>query len=107
MYHYDKDGKYDWKPENVKRAHDWCKSETEYAMEFGHRSMHGKFPLHTVVVSNTFTQEWEMEDYYKLAEKHGYIVFSLIVENRHGGENIHNVPQAVLDKMKGRFNIKL
>ena len=34
-------------------------------------------------------------------------VFSIIVENRHGGENVHNVPQETLEKMKNRFEIKL
>ena len=34
-----------------------------------------------IVVSNTFTQEWEMEQYFKLAEEYGYMVFTIIVEN--------------------------
>jgi phenolic acid decarboxylase len=60
-----------------------------------------------IVVSNTFTQGWEMEDYYKMAEELGYRVFSLIVENRHGGENIHTVPKETIKKMKDRFKLKL
>jgi phenolic acid decarboxylase len=62
---------------------------------------------HKVVVSNTFTQEWEMEAYYKLAEMYGYRVYSLIVENRHGGVNEHGVPQETLTKMRDRFEVKL
>jgi hypothetical protein len=49
-----------------------------------------------VVVSNTFTTEKEMKPYYELAEKYGYRVYSLIVENRHGeseSTNIHNLPK--------------
>jgi plasmid replication initiation protein len=60
-----------------------------------------------IVVSNTFTQEWEMQPYYELAEKYGYRVFSLIVENRHKGENIHGVPDEKLEIMKNRFEVKL
>jgi plasmid replication initiation protein len=60
-----------------------------------------------IVVSNTFTQEWEMQTYYELAEKYGYRVFSLIVENRHEGKNIHGVPDDKLEVMKNRFEIKL
>ena len=60
-----------------------------------------------VIVSNTFTQEWEMEDYYDLAKRYGYKVTSVIVENRHGGESIHSVPDATLGNMRNRFNIKL
>ena len=61
----------------------------------------------TIVVSNTFTTEKEMKPYYKLAEQYGYRVHSLIVENRHGGINEHNVPDETLEKMKKRFEIKL
>jgi hypothetical protein len=48
-----------------------------------------------------------MEDYFKLAEKYGYKVVSLIVENRHGSQNIHGVPEEKLKIMKNRFEIKL
>jgi hypothetical protein len=48
-----------------------------------------------------------MEDYFKLAEKYGYKVVSLIVENRHGGKNVHGVPEDKLEIMKNRFEIKL
>lgn len=60
-----------------------------------------------IAVSNTFTQEWEMEPYMELAKKYGYTVFTIIVENRHGGVNQHNVPDEVLNKMRERFEIKL
>jgi hypothetical protein len=60
-----------------------------------------------VAVSNTFTQEWEMQPYYDLAAKYGYRVHSLIVENRHGGENSHGVPEEKLDQMEDRFEVKL
>jgi hypothetical protein len=62
---------------------------------------------HKIVVSNTFTQEWEIQPYYVLAEKYGYRVFSLIAENRHEGKNIHGVPDDKLELMKNRFEIKL
>jgi hypothetical protein len=61
----------------------------------------------TIVVSNTFTQEWEMKPYFDMAETYGYRVFSLIVENRHGGVNQHGVPQDKLEIMKNRFETKL
>ena len=88
---------YKFDPSKLKEAHAWCQKSVEVCMLSELR----------VVVSNTFTQEWEMKPYYDLAEKHGYRVYSLIVENRHGGVNEHNVPQEVLEKMKNRFEIKL
>lgn len=92
------DGEYKFDATKLKTSHEWCQLRTE-------RSMENEWVR--IVVSNTFTQEWEMEPYYKLAEKYGYVVFSLIVENRHGGTNVHNVPTEVLDKMEKRFEVKL
>ena len=60
-----------------------------------------------IAVSNTFTQEWEMEVYFKLAKQYGYTVFTVIVENRHGGVNQHGVPEDKIQIMKDRFEIKL
>jgi hypothetical protein len=48
-----------------------------------------------------------MKPYFDLAEKHGYRVYSLIVENRHGGVNEHEVPEDKLEIMKKRFEIFL
>lgn len=96
MYHLDKDGNYNWKPERVKEAHAWCQNTAlNWMIESEER----------IVVSNTFTQEWELKPYLEWAEKWGYKVFSLIVENRHRGKNIHNVPEEVLDKMRERFEV--
>ena len=98
MYFMDSDGNYKFNPSKLRDAHDWCREEIEFAMKYEHSP---------VVVSNTFTQEWEMEEYYKLAEKYGYRVHSLIVENRHGGVNEHGVPDDKLEQMRNRFQVKL
>jgi predicted kinase len=90
-------GVYQFDPTKLKQAHAWCQSRTEEWMKQGYN----------VVVSNTFTQEWEMEAYYKLAEQYGYRVHSLVVENRHEGVNEHGVPVDKLEQMKQRFEIKL
>jgi len=98
MYFIDWEGNYKFNPLQINDAHAWCQSEIEFIMSYGHS---------TAVVSNTFTQEWEMEAYYELAEKYGYRVTSLIVENRHGGVNMHGVPEDKVELMKKRFEIKL
>jgi predicted kinase len=98
MFFVDREGNYKFEPSKIKDAHQWCKDETEFLMKYDHSP---------IVVSNTFTQEWEMENYYKLAEDYEYRVFSIIVENRHGGVNDHGVPETKLDQMKERFSIKL
>jgi predicted kinase len=98
MYFVNADGVYVFNPALLKDAHNWCQTMTQIAMEYN---------TPKVVVSNTFTQEWEMEAYYKLAEDYGYVVFSLVVENRHSGINEHGVPFDKLEQMKNRFEIKL
>jgi uncharacterized protein YfaS (alpha-2-macroglobulin family) len=98
MYFVNADGEYVFNPALLKDAHNWCQTMTQIAMEYN---------TPKVVVSNTFTQEWEMEAYYKLAEDYGYVVFSLVVENRHSGINEHGVPFDKLEQMKNRFEIKL
>jgi len=98
MFFVDSDGVYKFNPKKLKEAHKWCHSSVEL-------SMSNREDL--IVVSNTFTQEWEMEDYYKLAETYGYRVHSFIVENRHFGENVHGVPPEKLEAMAKRFEVKL
>lgn len=100
-------GVYNFDASKLRQAHQWCKNEVEFAMSYGHRGGYEKVPLANIVVSNTFTQKWEMDDYYKLAEKYGYTVFSVIVENRHGGVNVHGVPEDKLKIMRDRFQISL
>ena len=97
------DGKYKFDPTKLKEAHAWCRDSVEHAMLLNHTTGYNS----TIIVSNTFTQEWEMQAYYDLAKSWGYTVFSIIVENRHGGVNEHGVPDEVLTKMKDRFEIKL
>jgi predicted kinase len=89
---------YEFDATKLKAAHEWCQD-----MVF--MSMKRNEP--TIVVSNTFTQEWEMEPYLEMAKTHEYKVFSIIVENRHGGTNQHEVPEEALTKMRERFEIKL
>ena len=98
MFFVDGEGNYKFEPSKIKDAHAWCKDETEFLMKYEHSR---------VVVSNTFTREWEMDSYYELAKKYGYRVVSLIVENRHNGENVHGVPLEKIEEMEDRFEVKL
>jgi predicted kinase len=94
---FELDGEYKFDPSKLKQAHEWCKNKAEGWMKNGYN----------VAVSNTFSQDWEMQPYFELAEKYGYMVHSLIKENRHEGKNVHNVPEEKLEQMKNRFELKL
>lgn len=96
-------GEYKFDASKLKEAHAWCRDQVRKWMEVDNAG----YDVDRIVVSNTFTQEWEMKPYYELAEKYGYRVYSIVVENRHGGKNVHNVPDEAIDKMRKRFEIKL
>ena len=98
MFFINENGEYNFDVTKIKDAHKWCQSfvETNMVLEYP-----------KIVVSNTSTQEWEMEPYFKLAKEYGYTVFTIVVENRHGGVNQHGVPEDKLEQMRNRFEIKL
>jgi len=104
-YFIDKEtGEYNFDITKIKEAHKFCKDTVETYMK---DSLVNDQFYREIAVSNTFTQEWEMEHYIELAKQYGYQVTSLIVENRHGGVNEHNVPEDKIEIMKNRFEIKL
>jgi predicted kinase len=94
----DKEGDYNFDPTKLKEAHNYCQFRCSERM----RQQKAK-----IVVANTFTQEWEMDEYFKMAERYNYRVHTVVVENRHGNENVHGVPEDKLQQMKNRFQIKL
>lgn len=100
----DKEGNYNFDATKLSQAHNWCKEQVEIRM--GDNQVNEQF-YPKIVVSNTFTKEWEISEYFDLAKKYGYRVHSIIVENRHGGVNQHGVPAEKLEQMKNRFEVKL
>jgi hypothetical protein len=105
QYFVDKQtGEYKFDGSKIKDAHAWCQNEVEIRM--GDNQINPQY-YPQIAVSNTFTQEWEMKPYFDMAEKYGYKVFSIIVENRHGNKNEHGVPDDKLEIMRNRFEIKL
>lgn len=90
-------GKYDFDPLKLKDAHLYCQSLTEVILCDGC----------SVAVSNTSTTEKEVKIYQAIANKYGAKFVSVVVENRHNGQNEHNVPIEKIEQMKNRFSIKL
>ena len=80
------------------KAYAKCVNDTAAQMTLG---------VEKVIVDNTFTLEWEIEPYFKLAERYHYRLFVMTVENRHGGKNIHNISQEQLDKMALKYKVCL
>lgn len=99
MYFYNRDTlEYKFNPAQIGQAHGWCFQNfyTDVCCNVD------------VVVSNTFTTEADMQRYIDTAKEFGYTVTSLVLENRHGGKNIHSVPEATLQRQETllRKNLK-
>lgn len=81
----------------IKQAHEWCQKHTKMHLNFGYN----------VIVSNTFTQRWELEPYLDIAKEYNIKPQIIIATGDFG--SVHGVPQDVIQKMKDRFewNIQL
>lgn len=80
------------------KAYKQCEDLTQDAI-------HKKIPK--IIIHNTFTLDWEMMPYFKLASKYNYNVFVVTVENYHGKQNTHGVTNEQLQKMAEKYKVKL
>ena len=90
MYHM-RNGVYEFDASRVRDAHKWCQESAMAAL------LEGK----SVVVSNTFTQKFEMQPYRDFAAEHDITVH--IVEMKRNFGSVHNVPFDVLERMAARW----
>jgi predicted kinase len=96
---FEQDGRYNFDGSKLPDAHKWCRESVDAEMTLGIAKIIG--------VANTFTTEWEMKAYFDLAEDHGWRISTVIVENRHGSVNVHDVPDEAIERMKSRFVVQL
>jgi predicted kinase len=75
-----------------------CQEQTENAMQIG---------IHKIIIDNTFTLDWEIEPYFKLAAKYNYRVFVATVENYHKGQNEHGISDEQVKKMAEKYKVRL
>lgn len=88
MYFMD-NGVYTFDASKLRDAHSWCQEQTQFRLKQGY----------SVVVSNTFTQMWEMKPYLHMSLSN-----HLQVIECHGKfPNIHNVPDEVIERMRQRW----
>ena len=90
MYHC-RNGEYQFDVSHSRFGHNWCQKTAFFAMEQGM----------DVVVSNTFTQKWELQPYLDFAVKTGHKVTILRMTNNYG--TVHGVPEETMQKMRSRF----
>ena len=105
------DGEYKFDPSKLAEYHQAIIDKVESLMvEYDWKIMdhdYSWFPIDRIVVCNTFTQMWEMEPYFNLAKKHDWCIHTIIAENRHGSDSIHDVPADVIKSQKERFEVTL
>ena len=63
--------------------------------------------LSKIIIHNTFTMDWELEPYFKLASQYNYSIFIVTVENYHQSGNAHEVSDEQLQKMAEKYKVKL
>ena len=91
-------GEYKFEFDKNHLAYKTCEERTRTFMQKG---------LEKIFLDNTFTLEWEMEPYFKMAAEFSYSVFVVTVENRHGSENIHSISSEQLKKMAEKYKVIL
>lgn len=79
-------------------AYKQCEEQTRTAMQEG---------TSKIILHNTFTIAWELEIYFRLASQFGYRVFVCTVENYHGRNNVHDIPDEQIAKMAEKYKVKL
>lgn len=75
-------------PKRLKHAHAWCLKSTMDALAEGRH----------VVVSNTFTQHWEMKPYLAIVDASVSIIVA-----RGEFDSVHDIPEATIQKMRDRW----
>ncbi|AHX01088.1 hypothetical protein M316_0023 [Nitrincola phage 1M3-16] len=86
------EGEYIFNPSLLPKAHKHCQDSVRWAMQ------EHKYPI---IVSNTFTRNWEMQAYIDLANEYKYDVQIISVQGFF--ENVHGVPEDVVTKQRERW----
>lgn len=85
------DGKYCWKPGNVKANHEKCQAQARAAMDAGE----------AVIISNTSLTPMERKPYFDMAIEHGYEVYYCHLSKIFG--NIHGINAGIVQKMEAKY----
>ena len=88
----DINGEYHFDPTKLASYHKLNQNRVKQGMNAGHE---------TIVVSNTFSQIWEMQPYIDMAQANNYELTVIALVGLH--PNIHDVPKTVVEKMIDRW----
>jgi ATP-dependent phosphoenolpyruvate carboxykinase len=91
-WYYETYGFYNWNVKDIPKAHGWCKDKFLKALDDD--------SIENIVIANTNTKTKDFEFYASTARSRGIPVHFIVMENRHGGKNTHNVPEETLIRQK-------
>ncbi len=80
-------GENKWNEKLKPHADKYCITQSEVLM---------KQSVETLAVTSSFSSNTDLDIYYELAEKYGYKVFCLVMDNRDVSEYRKNVPEEVV-----------
>jgi predicted kinase len=92
QYFTGNDGIYNFTSYELTAAHKYCEVRTKQSLSLGHH----------VVVSNTFSKHWEMEAYKQMAVDIPNVQLLTVIAQGNW-PNTHNVPEAVIERMRERW----
>ena len=93
MFFINENGEYKYNPSMIAGAHEWCRQSARDFLDDNEDCV--------VIVSNTFTTKKELKPYFGLGEIFGITPVVYLAQNQF--QNVHNVPQEVMCKMRTRF----
>lgn len=92
------DGTYEWTPERHSDAKELVNNAIRVAIERGEPK---------IFLDGVFDEREDFEPFIQFAKAHGYRVYTVIVENRHGGVSSHGVSLETLKRFRANFDIEL
>jgi len=94
QYFTDSNGNYSFDHRQNHIAYDACKKNVLAEIMNG---------TEKIFVDNTFTIDWEMEPYFKMAAENNCLVYVFTVENYHNGTNVHGISDEQTRKMAEKY----
>jgi len=97
----DKQGNYNFNVNQMGLAHKACQAKFDDALKDD--------VITNIVIANTNTKSSDYKYYVDKAQKAGLNITYIVLENRHGNKDVHNVPEETLERQEKsiRDNLKL
>lgn len=93
MYFIEEDGTYFFNWRKLNDAHEWCQEMFKECV----------FNDQDVVITNTFTQDWEFDQYFIFLSEFPDVSIR-VIDLKTQFQNIHGVPEEKMEAMRNRWH---